>query len=74
MVGNAVGQPVEPEMGDLGEHLALAGDAVGQDAVERRDAVAGDEQQGVPQIEHLADLAALHLRHAGQLQPEQRNV
>ena len=48
---------VEPEMGNLREHLALARDAVGHDAVEGRNAVSGDEEQRVAEVEDLPDLA-----------------
>ena len=44
-------------MGDLGEHLAFAGDAVGHDAVEGRDAVGGDEEEPVSEVEEVTNLA-----------------
>ena len=49
----------EPERGEAGEHAALVGDLGRQHDVERRDAVAGDEQQPlvVERVE-LAHLAA----------------
>ena len=42
-------EQIEPELGELGEHLALVGDLVFQDVVEGRDAVGGHEQQPVAQ-------------------------
>src|SRR5579859_7109977 len=48
----------EPEDRQLGQDLAAVGDAVGQDAVERREAVGGDHQQPVVgQLVGVADLA-----------------
>ncbi len=70
MVRHERGKLLEPEMGNLREHLALARDAVGHDDVEGGDAVAGDEEVGVAEIENLADLAALDLRDAGQIELE----
>ena len=56
---------VEPEMGNLREHLALARNAVGHDAIEGGDAVGGYQQQAVAEIKHFADLAAFDFRDAG---------
>jgi hypothetical protein len=67
-------ESLEPEMGKLGEHFALVRDAVGHDAIERGDPIRGDEQQGVPEVENLADLAALELLDAGKVQSEQRFI
>ena len=59
LVRDDVAEPVEPEVGQLGQDLALARDRVGQDDVEGRQAVAGDDQQrvGVDGVD-VADLAA----------------
>ena len=61
-------RPREPERRQPGEHAALVGDLGRQDDVERRDAVARDEQQPlVVEREDLAHLAAAEvdcgLRH-----------
>ena len=61
----------EPEVGDLGQHFAFARDAVGHDDVKGGDAVGGDEEQAVAQVEDLAHFAALELAHAGQIELEQ---
>ena len=45
---------------NLRQHAPLVGDAVGQDPVERADAVGGDEQQPVAEVIHVADFAAPH--------------
>src|SRR5580692_12618107 len=45
VVGNDVGEVVEPEQGYLAEDVSLVGDAGGQDVVEGGDAVGGDEKQ-----------------------------
>ncbi len=50
-------EQVEPELRQLGEHLALVGDLVFQDVVEGRDAVGGHQQQPVAQIVQIAHLA-----------------
>ncbi len=47
----------EPPVADLGEDGALAGDAVGQDHVERGEAVGGGEEEGVAEVEDFTDLA-----------------
>src|ERR1700741_5130797 len=56
----------EPEVGNLREHLALARDTVGHDAIEGRDAVGGDKQEAVAQIKNFADLAAFQFADARQ--------
>ena len=65
---------VEPEIRNLRQHLALARDAVGHDAVEGGDAVAGHEKQPVAQVEDFADLAAFDFADARQFQLQQRFV
>src|SRR5689334_3206702 len=59
-------------MGKLRKHLALARDAVGHDAIERGNAIRCDEQEGVAEVKDLADLAALELLDAGQVELQQR--
>jgi hypothetical protein len=44
VVGNDVLEEAEPELGHGREDGALAGDGRGQDDVERRDAIRGDDQ------------------------------
>ncbi len=58
VVGDDLGEVVEPEQRNLVEHPSLVRDAGGQNVVEGRDAVGGDEKQllitdGV-NITHLA--------------------
>jgi hypothetical protein len=45
VVGNDVGQVIEPEQGNLAEDASLVGDACGQNVVEGLNAVGGDEKQ-----------------------------
>ena len=61
-------------MGNLRQHFAFARNAVGHDDVEGGDAVGGDEQQTVAEIENLADLAAFHFLDSGQIKLENRFV
>ena len=59
MVGQHVGEFVEPEIGQFLEYLPLAGDRIVQDDVEGRDAIRGDnEQLVVANGVHVAHLAA----------------
>ena len=55
-------------MRNLREHLALARDAVGHDDIEGGNAVAGDEQQAVAEVEDFADFAAAEFFDAGQIE------
>ena len=68
MVRHERGKFLEPEIGNLREHLAFARDAVGHDDVEGGDAVAGDEQEAVAEVEDFADFAAADFRNPGQIQ------
>jgi len=45
VVGDDLGEIIEPEHRNLAEDASLVGDAGGQNVVEGRDAVGGDEQQ-----------------------------
>ena len=58
LVGQDMAKPFEPEVGQLGEHLALARNRVRQDDVEGRKAIAGHDQQFVVtdgvNVAHLA--------------------
>ena len=47
-----------PEEGHLREHLALARNASGQDAVKGGDAIRGDNEEVFAEIKNLADFAA----------------
>ena len=58
-MGVSVAQEIEPENGKLGQDLALVRNAGGQDVVERRDAVGGDNQQ---LSVHAIDVAHFALR------------
>ena len=57
----------EPEVRELRQDLALVRDAGGEDAVERRDPVARDEEERGAEIVELADLAAAGQAGAGQV-------
>ena len=57
VVGHHVAEQLEPEERELGEHLALVRDRVGQHHVERAEAVGRDEQQPVAEVVEVADLA-----------------
>ena len=70
VVRHEAGEAVEPEEGDLREDFAFARDAVGHDDVEGGEAVAGDEQEAVAEVEDFADFAGLDLRDAGQFNLE----
>jgi hypothetical protein len=63
VVGYDVGEQAEPEARHAGEDLALAGNGLGHDDVERRDPVGRDHQhQVVADGVVLADLAARQQR------------
>ena len=47
---------LEPERRNLGEHLALVGNARAEHIVERGDAVGGDDQQAIAELVDIADL------------------
>ena len=57
VVGDELPHLREPPQTDLREHDALAGDAVGQDHIEGRQAVGGGDQQRIAQVEDFAHLA-----------------
>ena len=61
-------QPLEPERGELGQHLAFSGDRVGQNAVESGKTVAGHQEHAVVRCVDLADLAAADQFPTGELQ------
>ncbi len=74
MVRHERGKFLEPEVRDLREHFALARNAVGHDDVEGGNAVAGDEQEAVAEVEDFADLAGADFFDAGQVELENRGV
>jgi hypothetical protein len=68
MVGHQRARAIEPEVADLAEHLALAGDRIGQHDIERGEPVGRDDEQAIAgQLEHVADLAAVPQRQAGKV-------
>ena len=50
-------QAIEPELRQLREHVAFAGDSLRQDHVKGRNTVACDQQQTVTQVVHVPHLA-----------------
>ena len=74
MVGLETSGLREPEIGNLREDLAFARDAVGHDAIERRDAVGGDEEEAVAEVKDFADFAAFDFADAGQVELQERFV
>lgn len=58
---------IEPEVGNLGENLSFQWDAIGKDTVKGGDAICGDEQQGVAEIEYLANFAGPEFRETRQI-------
>ena len=65
MVGDDVGELPKPKMGEHCQHFAFARDAVGHDDVVGADAVAGDHQEAVAEVEHFADFAAADFGDSG---------
>src|SRR5665213_3429315 len=74
MIRHERGKFLKPEMRDLREHFAFARNAVGHDDVEGGDAVAGDEQEAVAEVEDFADFAGANFFDAGQIKLENRCV
>ena len=58
VIGHDVARVVEPEGRQLRQHLSLVGNARPEHVVERRDAVGRDDEQVLPGIVEVADLAA----------------
>jgi len=59
VVGDRVFEEVEPEEGELSEDLAFVGNSTGQNMVEGRDSIAGDEEKLIAgESVDVADLAA----------------
>ena len=57
MIRNDCARPVEPERGDLGEDLALVGDARAEHVVEGGNAIGRDDQQAIAEIVDIANLS-----------------
>ena len=58
VVGDDVGQFLEPEKRKLGENASLIGNRRGKDHVERRKTVGGDDQEAIAEVVDVANLAA----------------
>ena len=59
MIADDVSKLVEPEAGQLREHRPLGWHAVRQDHVKGRYAVSRYDEQAIPEIVDVADLAAM---------------
>jgi hypothetical protein len=60
-------ESVEPKCGEPVEHLSLAWNGIGKDAVESRDSVGSDEEQVLAKVKDLADFAAAEFFDAGKI-------
>ncbi len=60
-------EPPEPKRREPGEHRALAGNRVRHDAIERGNAVRGDKEKPVAEVEDLPDFSAPEFRNARQV-------
>src|SRR5262245_41367839 len=58
MVRHDMPGAVEPECGDLCQHLPFVGNAGAKDVIERGNAIGCDDQQAVAEIVDVSDLAA----------------
>jgi hypothetical protein len=72
MVGNEIRDLTEPEGRDLGEDLSLVRDGVIHHHVKGRDAIGGDDEQGLTQVVDVADLAPAFEGEAREVRLEQR--
>ena len=75
VIGNDVGKLIEPECRDAVEHLSLKRNLVGENKVERRNAVGGDHQQVFAGIVDITNLATgirttLHRCHVSHSLPK----
>ena len=57
VVRNQVLRLREPPVAHLGQDNPFAGDAVGQNHIERRQAITRDQQEGVTEVKNFADLS-----------------
>ena len=71
MVRHETGHAVEPKVREHGEDFAFLRDAVGQHDVVGADAVAGQHQETVSEVEHFTDLAAADLGDTGEIKLKQ---
>jgi hypothetical protein len=71
VVRDEVAHPIEPERGQLREHLALVGNARAEHVVERGNPIGGDDEQIVAELVDVADLAAPEERQSVDLGLEQ---
>ncbi len=56
---------LEPKCRDLRKHLSLTRNRIGQNAIESRDAIRGDEEQTISEIVDISHLAAAQFLEAG---------
>ena len=66
MVSDVV-EPAKPERRKLVQHRALVRNGIGQNYIERRNAVGDDEEQCIPEIENLAHFAAAKSFDSGKI-------
>src|SRR5437764_5375217 len=71
MVRNDRCKALEPKKRERRQNFAFARDSVGHDAVESGNAIGGDKQQPVAEVEHFTDLAAFYFGDAWEINLEQ---
>jgi hypothetical protein len=59
MVGDDPACAIEPEGGNLREDLALVGNARAEDVIKRGDPIGRDDEETVPEVVEISDLALL---------------
>ena len=64
----------KPPAAELGEHFALAGYRIRENAVKGRDAVGRDNEQFIAEIEDFADFAAAKFGDAGKVAGQEIHV
>ena len=69
-----VAQKIEPEDRQLREHPALVRDSGGQDVIECRDPVGGDDQQLAVNAINVADFATAVALDAGQIRLQNDSI
>src|SRR5271170_6818987 len=72
MVRNNIAQKVEPEQSHLRQHKAFVRNPCGEDIIERRNAIRGDDQQTIRIFVNIADFSASAQREAWQICLKQR--
>ena len=60
----------KPEIGNLSQYLAFARDAIGHNTIKSGDAVSGDEQQPITEVEAFSYFAALNFANARKVELE----